>query len=127
VASITVSHLDHDAEINRLELNVVHEGNQINHASMYYDTGILQDVFQVNTLLGASNGINSNRNITAANSEAFSKSLNQIGGQLNIASDVSNSSYILNNLSCGFLANGSLSSPVFPSIGVSLIGFTGYM
>lgn len=45
---------------------------------------------------------------------------------MNINSDISNSSYIIQNLSPGILLDGSLSSPVIPLTGINMVGFVGY-
>lgn len=80
----------------------------------------------INNSVNINGSISSGRTITAANSVPFIDSCNSIGGALNISSDVSNSSYTLNNLATGVFIDGGMSSPVIPYTSVTLTGFVGY-
>ncbi len=80
----------------------------------------------INNSLYVNGNLSSGSTLIAENSIPFSKSLNALGGVLNINSDISGSSYILQNLSPGILLDGSVSAPVIPLTGVSMVGFVGY-
>ena len=45
---------------------------------------------------------------------------------MNINSDITGSSYILQNLSPGILLDGSVSAPVIPMTAINMVGFVGY-
>lgn len=64
--------------------------------------------------------------LLAANGVAFDRSCNALGGQLNIASDITGSSYIIQNLSPGILLDGSMTSPIIPMTSINMVGFVGY-
>lgn len=49
-----------------------------------------------------------------------------MGGLLNINSDISNSSYIIQNLSPGILLDGNMSNPVIPLTSINMVGFVGF-
>lgn len=80
----------------------------------------------INNSLYVNGNLSTGSTLVAENAIAFSKSCNALGGLLNLSSDISNSSYILQNLSPGVLLDGSLSSPVVPLTGINMVGFVGY-
>lgn len=80
----------------------------------------------INNSLYVNGNLSTGSTLLAASGVPFDKSCNALGGQLNIASDISGSSYIIQNLSPGILLDGSVSSPVIPMTGVNMVGFVGY-
>lgn len=80
----------------------------------------------INNSLYVNGNLSTGSTLVAASGVPFDKSCNALGGQLNIASDISGSSYILQNLSPGILLDGSVSSPVIPMTAINMVGFVGY-
>ncbi len=80
----------------------------------------------INNSLNINGNLSSGSTLVAASGVPFDKSCNSLGGLLNIASDISNSSYIIQNLSPGILFDGSMSAPIIPMTSVNMVGFVGY-